>query len=91
MTQSFFALWTKSHCVVKHNDLWHALFCDYLHKDENFNHYLRLIGREIIDMIRRQVKARDTAAIVVTHDTSLLSLMDRVYRLNQGQLEEMQV
>lgn len=49
------------------------------------------LGREIIDMIRRQVKARDTAAIVVTHDTSLLSLMDRVYRLNQGQLEEMQV
>lgn len=46
------------------------------------------LGRDIIEMIRNQVKARDTAAIVVTHDTSLLNLMDRVYRLNQGGLEE---
>ncbi len=47
------------------------------------------LGQDIVQMIRRQVKARDTAAIIVTHDTSLLSLMDRVYRLNQGKLEEM--
>lgn len=51
MTQSFFALWTKSHCVVKHNDLWHALFCDYLHKNENFNHYLRLIGHAFLPFV----------------------------------------
>lgn len=47
------------------------------------------LGQDIVQMIQRQVKARDTAAIIVTHDTSLLSLMDRVYRLNQGKLEEM--
>lgn len=47
------------------------------------------LGQDIVEMIRRQVKARDTAAIIVTHDTGLLSLMDRVYRLNQGKLEEM--
>lgn len=46
------------------------------------------LGRDIIEMIRKQVKARDTAAIVVTHDSSLLNLMDRVYRLNQGGLED---
>ncbi|BCJ98719.1 ABC transporter ATP-binding protein [Anaerocolumna chitinilytica] len=43
-------------------------------------------GRQIAEMIRQEVKHRNTAAIMVTHDERILDLVDRVYRLEQGKL-----
>lgn len=43
-------------------------------------------GRQIAEMIRQEVRRRNTAAIMVTHDERILDLVDSVYRLEQGQL-----
>lgn len=43
-------------------------------------------GRQIIEMIRQEVKRKNTAAIMVTHDERILDLVDSVYRLEQGKL-----
>lgn len=43
-------------------------------------------GRQIIEMIRQEVKRNNTAAIMVTHDERILDLVDSVYRLEQGKL-----
>ncbi len=45
-------------------------------------------GRGVAEMIRREVKKREKAAIMVTHDTRILDLADKVYRLNEGLLIE---
>ncbi|WP_175561958.1 ABC transporter ATP-binding protein [Anaerocolumna xylanovorans] len=43
-------------------------------------------GRQIAEMIRQEVKIRNTAAIMVTHDERILDLVDSVYRLDYGNL-----
>ncbi|MDF2804539.1 MAG: Heme efflux system ATPase HrtA [Anaerocolumna sp.] len=43
-------------------------------------------GRQIIEMIRQEVKRKNTAAIMVTHDERILDLVDSTYRLEQGKL-----
>lgn len=43
-------------------------------------------GRQIAEMIKQEVKRRNTAAIMVTHDERILDLVDSVYRLDQGKL-----
>lgn len=43
-------------------------------------------GRQIIEMIRQEVKRKNTAAIMVTHDERILDLVDSIYRLEQGKL-----
>ncbi len=43
-------------------------------------------GRQIAEMIKQEVKRRNTAAIMVTHDERILDLVDSVYRLEQGKL-----
>jgi hemin transport system ATP-binding protein len=43
-------------------------------------------GRQIAEMIRQEVKRRNTAAIMVTHDERILDLVDSIYRLEKGKL-----
>lgn len=43
-------------------------------------------GRLAASMIRNEVKKRNKAAIMVTHDTGILDLTDRVYRIEEQRL-----
>lgn len=43
-------------------------------------------GRQITEMIRQEVKRKNTAAIMVTHDERILDLVDSIYRLEQEKL-----
>lgn len=43
-------------------------------------------GYQIIKMIRKEVKYRQKDAIIVTHDTRLLDVMDYVYQMKEGKL-----
>lgn len=45
-------------------------------------------GRQVVEMIRLEVKKHDKAAVMVTHDERVLDLADRVYRLENGKLTE---
>ena len=45
-------------------------------------------GRQVVEMIRKQVKKYNKAGIMVTHDERVLELMDRVYLLENGSLLE---
>jgi len=37
-------------------------------------------------MIKEEVKRKNTAAVMVTHDERILDLVDSIYRLEQGNL-----
>ena len=43
-------------------------------------------GRAVAEMIRNEVKRRKKAAVMVTHDTRILDLTDRIYRIENGRL-----
>jgi putative ABC transport system ATP-binding protein len=43
-------------------------------------------GREVVQLLARQVKTRGSAAIMVTHDERMLDLCDRVVRISDGRL-----
>ena len=43
-------------------------------------------GRQVVEMIRHQVKKEQKAAVMVTHDERVLDLVDRVYRLENNKL-----
>lgn len=43
-------------------------------------------GRQVVEMIRMEVKKHEKAAVMVTHDERILDLVDRVYRLEGGRL-----
>jgi len=43
-------------------------------------------GRLAVEMIRNEVKKRNKAAVMVTHDTRVLDLVDVVYRIESGRL-----
>ena len=45
-------------------------------------------GRQVVEMIRLEVKKREKAAVMVTHDERVLDLADRVYRLENGTLTQ---
>jgi putative ABC transport system ATP-binding protein len=45
-------------------------------------------GRQVVEMIRKEVKKHNKAAIMVTHDERVLDLVDKVYRLDQGILTQ---
>ena len=45
-------------------------------------------GRQVVEMIRMEVKKRNKAAVMVTHDERVLDLVDLVYRLESGMLTE---
>lgn len=48
-------------------------------------------GRRVVEMIQQQVHQRNKAAIMVTHDERVLDLVDRIYRMEDGQLHEVSV
>jgi putative ABC transport system ATP-binding protein len=43
-------------------------------------------AHEVVSLIAREVKSRNKAAIMVTHDERLLSYCDKVYRMEDGRL-----
>ncbi|MFC5631739.1 MULTISPECIES: ABC transporter ATP-binding protein [Streptococcus] len=43
-------------------------------------------GRQIAELLRKEVKAKQTAAILVTHDERILDVVDKIYRLKDGKL-----
>ncbi len=45
-------------------------------------------SHEIVSLIQQEVKAKDKAAIMVTHDESLLTYCDRVFRMKDHHLIE---
>ena len=45
-------------------------------------------GRQVVEMIRKEVKKQQKAAVMVTHDERVLDLVDKVYRLVDGKLTE---
>lgn len=45
-------------------------------------------GRQAVEMIRNQVKRYKKAAVIVTHDTRILGLVDRVYYFEHGNIVE---
>ncbi|TCP22326.1 putative ABC transport system ATP-binding protein [Scopulibacillus darangshiensis] len=48
-------------------------------------------GRAVVQMLADEVKLRDKAAIMVTHDKRMLDLCDRVVYIEDGQLSEQPV
>jgi putative ABC transport system ATP-binding protein len=46
-------------------------------------------GRQVVEMIRKEVKKRNKAAIMVTHDERILDLVDTIYHLEKGKLKKM--
>ena len=43
-------------------------------------------GKQVVNMIAKEVKSRNKAAIMVTHDERMLHVCDRVLRLEDGKL-----
>lgn len=43
-------------------------------------------GRQVVELIKKEVKKHNKAAIMVTHDERVLDLVDDVYRLENGEL-----
>lgn len=44
-------------------------------------------GRQVVEMIKKEVKKHNKAAVMVTHDERILDLVDAVYRLDKGTLK----
>lgn len=44
-------------------------------------------GRQVVEMIRKEVKKQNRAAIMVTHDERILDLVDAIYRIENGKIE----
>ena len=45
-------------------------------------------GRQVVEMIKKEVMKHKKAAIMVTHDERVLDLVDAVYRLENGKLKK---
>lgn len=45
-------------------------------------------GRQVVEMIKKEVKKYKKAAIMVTHDERILDLVDAIYRLENGELQK---
>jgi putative ABC transport system ATP-binding protein len=45
-------------------------------------------GRQVVEMIKKEVVKHNKAAIMVTHDERVLDLVDAVYRLENGELKQ---
>jgi len=45
-------------------------------------------GRQVVEMIKKEVIKHNKAAIMVTHDERVLDLVDVVYRLDNGELKK---
>lgn len=45
------------------------------------------IGAQVMELIQTELKARNTAAVIVTHDTRMTEFADRTVRIVDGRLE----
>ncbi len=45
-------------------------------------------GRQVVELIKKEVKKHNKAAIMVTHDERVLDLVDVVYRLDNSELKK---
>jgi putative ABC transport system ATP-binding protein len=45
------------------------------------------IGAQVMELIRSEMKARNTAAVIVTHDTRMTDYADRTVRIVDGRLD----
>lgn len=45
-------------------------------------------GRDVVEMLAEEVKLRNKSAIMVTHDTRMLDLCDRIVYIEDGKLSE---
>ena len=45
-------------------------------------------GREVVEMLAREVKTRNKAAVMVTHDERMLDVCDRIVRIEDGKIKE---
>lgn len=45
-------------------------------------------GRQVVEMIRLEVKKHNKSAVMVTHDERVLDLADQIYHLENGRLTE---
>jgi putative ABC transport system ATP-binding protein len=45
-------------------------------------------GHEVVQLIAKEVKSRNKAAIMVTHDERMLEYCDKVYRMEDGKLAQ---
>lgn len=43
-------------------------------------------GRQVAELLRKEVKEKNTAAVMVTHDERILDLVDKIYVLKKSQL-----
>jgi putative ABC transport system ATP-binding protein len=43
-------------------------------------------GREVVELLARQCHAHKVATVMVTHDSSMLSVVDRVIKLVDGRI-----
>lgn len=48
-------------------------------------------GHEVVQLIAKEVKSRNKAAIMVTHDERMLQYCDKVYRMEDGQLSKVEM
>lgn len=44
-------------------------------------------GRQVVQLIRKEIKKQNKAAVMVTHDERVLDLVDVIYRINHGKLQ----
>ncbi|MHB8127902.1 MAG: ABC transporter ATP-binding protein [Mobilitalea sp.] len=44
-------------------------------------------GRQVVEMISKEVKKHKKAAVMVTHDERILDLVDAVYRIENGKIQ----
>jgi putative ABC transport system ATP-binding protein len=45
-------------------------------------------GRQVVSMIQNEIKKYNKAALMVTHDERVLDLVDTVYRIENGKIQE---
>ncbi len=41
-------------------------------------------GRQVVEMIKKEVMKHNKAAVMVTHDERILDLVDVIYRMDKG-------
>jgi putative ABC transport system ATP-binding protein len=46
------------------------------------------IGEQVVELIREEMRARRTAAIIVTHDERITHFADRTVRIEDGRISE---
>ncbi len=44
-------------------------------------------GRQVVEMIRKEVKKQNRAAVMVTHDERILDLVDVIYKIENGKIQ----